>query len=102
MKYIKLFENFDPYDPYDLMIIPSNKKAKMIMDEYQLKIARMLVDSGADLNIQDTWGNTPLHWAAKNGSEYLEIVKLLVDAGARTDIQANNGKTFTSLQQLKK
>ena len=35
MKYIKLFENFEDYDPYELMIIPPNKKAEMIIEQIE-------------------------------------------------------------------
>ncbi len=131
MKYIKLLENFDSYDPYELMIIPPNKKAEMIVDECKkdepnlnlvsdlivlganldwqdednynftalhraagygrVEIARMLIDAGANLNVQNTWGNTPLRMGAGNGR--VEIVRMLIDAGANVDAQDKWGKT---------
>lgn len=45
-----------------------------------LKIAQLLLDSGAQVNSQNT---TPLHRAASNGS--LELVKLLVSKGAKVN-----------------
>jgi ankyrin repeat protein len=130
MKYIKLFENFDSYDPYELMMIPPNKKAEMIVGEIKkskpnlnlvsdlitlganvnwqdeenynstplhvvsifgsVEIARMLIDAGADLNVQDKDGWTPLHDSARFG--IVEIVRMLIDAGANKDIQNNAGK----------
>ena len=45
-----------------------------------LKIAQLLLDSGAQVNSQNT---TPLHSAASNGS--LELVKLLVSKGAKVN-----------------
>ena len=114
----------ETYDPYELMIIPPNKKAGMIMKEIEksepnlnlisdlivlganlefqdednsnitllyiatrnerVDIARMLIDAGADLNMQDIWNRTPLHWAVYYGK--VEIVRMLIDAGARKDI----------------
>jgi ankyrin repeat protein len=131
MKYIKLFESFEEYDPYELMIIPPNKKAEMLIQEIKKKdkanlnlvndlivlganldwqdtagwtalhfcasrnhpeIARMLIDAGADLNIQDTdddW--TALHWCAIHN--HPEIAKMLIDAGADLNIQDTDGST---------
>jgi ankyrin repeat protein len=48
-------------------------------------IVRILIDTGAELNEQESHGLTALHWAAVEG--YPEICKMLVDAGARTDIK---------------
>ena len=44
-----------------------------------------LLDSGADPNVTDRAGNTPLHVAAQTGS--LEVVKKLLSKGAKTDVQ---------------
>jgi ankyrin repeat protein len=131
MKYLRLFEDFDSYDPYELMIIPPNKKAGMIVGEIwkdepnlnlvrdlivlganvnwqdeenfnrtplhwavrdrSVEIARMLIDAGADLNVQDKDGWTPLHWAAEyNGAD---IVRMLIGAGANVNVQDEWGKT---------
>jgi ankyrin repeat protein len=130
MKYIKLFENFDSYDPYELMIIPPNKKAEMIVGEIKKskpnlnlvsdlivlganldwqdekwgwtplhlaaikgneETARMLIDAGADLNLQDEDGYTPLNWAARVGK--IEIVRMLIAAGADVNLQNEDGWT---------
>ena len=49
-----------------------------------LKIAQLLLDSGAQVNSQAGFYNTtPLHGAAQNGS--LELVKLLVSKGAKVN-----------------
>ncbi|KAL8740218.1 MAG: hypothetical protein Q9190_007058 [Brigantiaea leucoxantha] len=41
--------------------------------------------SRLDINLQNSSGNTPLHWAALNG--HLEAVKMLVNAGADPSIK---------------
>ncbi len=130
MKYIKLFENFEPHDPYELMMIPPNKKAEMIMMECEkdepnlnlvsdlivlganldwqdevynmtmlhkaawfgrVEIVRMLIDAGADLDIQNIFGKTILHVAVEGN--YPEISQMLIDAGANLDIQDRDGET---------
>ena len=42
------------------------------------------------LNLQNTSGNTPLHWAALNG--HLPAVKLLIEAGADPTVMNKAGK----------
>jgi ankyrin repeat protein len=96
MKYIKLFENFDSYDPYELMMVPPNKKAEMIMREIKklepnLNLVNDLIVLGANLDLQDEDGETPLHGATIKGNE--EIARILIDAGANVNVQTNYGKT---------
>lgn len=45
----------------------------------------------ASVNIQDSDGQTPLHYAVT--CEYEDIVDLLLAAGARTDIPDSSGET---------
>ncbi len=92
MKYIKLFEAFKPHDPYELMIIPPNKKAELIMweinsDKPNLNLVSDLIVLGANVNWQDENNNgwTPLHMAAWNGR--VEIARMLIDAGANVNVQ---------------
>ena len=56
-----------------------------------LEITMLLVSKGADLNIQDNEGSTPLTIASYKGE--LEIVKLLISKGADINIQETNGQT---------
>jgi len=92
MKYIKLFENFESYDPYELMIIPPNKKAEMIINEINkrrpnLNLVSDLIALGANLDWQDedNYNYTPLHWAAR--FERVEIARMLIKAGANLNMQ---------------
>ncbi len=142
MRYLKLFEDFEPHDPYELMIIPPNKKAEMIIEEIRkreqnlnlvndlivlganvdwqdyeiynhtplhmaafygrVKIVRMLIDAGADVNVQSEDGWTPLHVAAYK--EELKIARMLIDAGANKDLQNDDDKLpydLADTQELK-
>lgn len=64
----------------------------MFADAYDLLEAILAVRK-LDIDTQDKYGNTPLHYAVKCGS--LEMVKLLVEAGA--DIKTRNQANMTPL-----
>ena len=81
----------------------STIKANLISDkEYlqqaaskgHLKICQFLISLGANIDLQDTEGNTPLLNAIQNikkDSRHLDIVKMLLEKGASPNI-ANNEK----------
>ena len=54
-------------------------------------IARLLINAGTPLDIQNIDGDTALHIATRNG--YFDIVKILIENGASKDIYNNNDKT---------
>ena len=56
-----------------------------------IAIARVLLESGADVNFTQTAGYTPLHQAAAAGNR--ELVDLLLSYGALRDNRCDNGKT---------
>lgn len=56
-----------------------------------IEIVKFLLDNGAEVNAQNKYKSTPLHWAASFSNKY--IVKLLLDNGATIDIKDNNGHT---------
>lgn len=55
------------------------------------KMARQALSLGADVNITDEDGDTPLHLSAKFG--HFETIKALLSAAARPDIRNNEGDT---------
>ena len=97
MKYLKLFEDFNDYDPYELMIIPPQKKAEMLIreinkeDKANLNLVRDLIALGANVDWQNNNGWTALHWCAYNN--HSRILGLLIDAGVDVNIQDNDGWT---------
>jgi hypothetical protein len=56
-----------------------------------VEIARLLLQSGADVNAKDRWDRTPLHFAAIQG--HVDILHLLVENGADLEAQSKNGST---------
>jgi ankyrin repeat protein len=63
------------------------------------ELAKLSIEKGADVNLQDNNGYTPLMIAANFG--HIDIVTLLVKNGADVKIQANNGETALSLAEKK-
>ena len=55
------------------------------------KIFKPLLEAGADPNIANRAGETPLMWAAKINQKPEEILPLLVEHGARLDMKSKGG-----------
>ncbi len=105
MKYIKLFEE---YDPYELMMIPSYKKAEMIIvesgkDNPNLDLVKDLITLGANLDWQDeSDGNNPL-LSYIVGFKNTKILKILLESGANPNLQNDSGRSalhYTSATNL--
>lgn len=60
-------------------------------DKAPEELIQLLVQKGANLNVQNDTGGTPLHLAVFWG--HLNVVKTIVTAGARLDIKNSNGRT---------
>ena len=59
-----------------------------------MSITKLLLDYGADIEIDDYWHSRPLHTAAHNGN--LEMLKLLLDRGA--DINSAGGNRGSGIR----
>lgn len=57
-----------------------------------LKIVELLIDNGAQLNVRDKYGHTPLHRAASLGHEKI-VHLLLCQPTINIDVQDNEGNT---------
>ncbi|MCF6808350.1 ankyrin repeat domain-containing protein [Thiotrichales bacterium 19S9-12] len=72
----------------------NEKKYTVIYDAIyssNIKILKMLIKAGADVNYKNTNDTTPLHHAAQLGD--IEKVKLLIKNGAMVNAQNKDGKT---------
>jgi len=58
-----------------------------------LGVVEYLIDKGADVNVENSHGNTSLHIAA--GREFMQIVVYLLDNGAHKDHRNKYGDTAT-------
>jgi len=65
-----------------------------------LEIARKLIAAGADVNVTQHGGWTPLHAAAVHGN--LPLVRLLLDSGAKAGAKNDTGQTPSGLAKTKK
>ncbi|KAF5402933.1 Ankyrin repeat domain-containing protein 6 [Paragonimus heterotremus] len=58
---------------------------------HQVSCLQMLLNAGAQLDVRDTFGNTPLHYAAEDGD--VGLLSLLLNNGASVDSQDITSKT---------
>ncbi len=61
--------------------------------EEEVALADMLIEKMDDIDIEDSYGNTPLWYAVKNPKISLEIIKKLLEKGADPYHKNNVGKT---------
>jgi hypothetical protein len=73
--------------------------------EKRVSMVRLLIDHGADVNAEGDFGQTPLHFAVRDGgNEAVEIVSMLLDAGAdpgRKDERRREGAIGFALREYK-
>lgn len=63
----------------------------------RVEAARLLIESGADVNGTQAGGFVPLHSAAQNGD--LALVQLLLSRGADVNARSDDGRTALSLAE---
>jgi len=64
-----------------------------------LKVCRLLLDHGADPNVKQAGGWTPLHQAAAHGRR--EVVELLLAHGAATEALSDDDRTPSQMAEVK-
>jgi len=64
-----------------------------------LEISRALIASGADVNVAQHGGWTPLHAAALHGN--VALVRLLLEAGAKAEVKNDTSQTPAALAKTK-
>lgn len=65
-----------------------------LLDSAQLgltEMCRLLLEAGANPNVQDLLGETPLHKAAAHG--YTDLIRILLDSGANPALEDTMGDT---------
>lgn len=82
MKYLKTFED-KSVDLFDAVL------------KEDIKRVRHLIKTGADVNIQDSEGRTPLFYAAQH--DFMRITYILIEANANWNIINNKGYNFMFL-----
>ena len=81
-------------DKYD------NKQTALMVavENGQKDMAQLLIDSGADVDLQDAYGRSALIIALDKGEK--DIARLLIDSGANAslqDIYGRNAKNYTEI-----
>lgn len=68
-------------------------------DRGYIDIAKMLVENGASVNVEDPCGDTPLHMAAY--SEQMEVIDYLLTVGANINKKNEDGLTMQDILNKK-
>jgi ankyrin repeat protein len=71
------------------------QRAPQVQREGKPDIMQLLLDYGANVNVDDKHRNTPLHFAASEG--HFEAARMLLERGA--DVNSQNDKGLTPLLQ---
>jgi len=80
----------------DLNKLTQEEKDKKLLEaslKGQLEEVKLLIEVGADVNVKDEFGYTPLMEASTN--DQIEVIKLLIESGA--DVNAKNKFKNTAL-----
>ena len=84
---------FGIYQTLEAEAGPTNFTPVAVASYFGLSVVlRHLLDAGADANVKEKDGRTPLHWASGNGHD--TVVQQLLDAGADVNAKDNYGRTL--------
>ena len=78
---------------------PLHSAAAHLDPETSFKLVRLLLEAGADPNVAQAGGWTPLHQAAAHGRE--AVAKLLVEHGASLTAKSDDGRTPLEMAKVK-
>lgn len=62
-----------------------------VADHVRVEVARVLLEHGAKVNLEDKKGRTPLHRAAVNGT--VELMHVLLEHGANAGAEDGEGRS---------
>jgi ankyrin repeat protein len=62
----------------------------LLKGKVDYNLAQFFIDSGADVNWQNKFGNTPLYYAIRN--QQIDVINFLIKNNANLDIKNNEGK----------
>lgn len=80
----------DPVDPLTYRTPEGDSCLHIAASRGDVRAVDILLRNGLDANMRGDMGNTPLHYACRNG--HLDICKLLVASGASELIQNDFGR----------
>ena len=96
-----LVSGADPNSPSKntMRVMPIHSAVANSNSEAALKITRLLLANGAEANVFQHGGWTPLHQAAAQG--YSRVVELLLSHGAEVNAKSDDGRTPLQMAQEK-
>ena len=78
-------------------MIMNNELCDAARDGDYITVLR-LIREGADVNLKNAAGGTPLHyvlnWASHNHSRFVEVVKMLLEKGADVNAKCKSRRQF--------
>lgn len=74
-------DNVNVVDEYGLSLL------HYCAQNFELQMAQLLIQVGADVNRKDNYGNSPLFKAVFNSNGRGEMIKLLIDSGANVEMK---------------
>eukprot|EP01155_Anaeramoeba_flamelloides_P000705 Anaeramoba_flamelloidesa1053469_82.p1 GENE.a1053469_82~~a1053469_82.p1 ORF type:complete len:419 (-),score=77.88 a1053469_82:664-1920(-) len=92
---VEIVKEFLLHKGIDLNILSDNKETPLLVASKtgNFEISKLLINAGANLNLQDKRGFSPLHFLCSTHKPTIEIVKLFLEKGVNIDAQTRTGCT---------